>query len=193
MPRPHLIPTFAAAPVDHRSQLDEPLAEDENHQQWEGPTSSPEPEATSPRRRNPFSGLLTPRLDTGETPTETSGPGSAKPAGESSRASAREVAELISGILGLVVVAAAVGIEWSGRRKLRRPTDAQSTAIARPLSRIALRHADASWLHPDLVDVLAVGNAVGDYLTADEPLITRVMVADDGVPHDLHREDTREN
>lgn len=100
-----------------------------------------------------------PRRDRPATRTTTSSGGSAKP-------SVSDTAALVAGLLGLVVVGVAGLVKWRARRKLRRPTDGELDDIAAPLARIALRHADLSWLNADLADALKAGSAVGAYVNA---------------------------
>lgn len=130
-------------------------------------------------------GLLKPGSD--DTPTGIYSPGKSgeeKSGGAGSKPTKQETAELIAGILGLVVLGIALVVDQRGR-KLRKPTHDEYGAIATPIARIVLRHADGEWLHPDLVDVLVAGNAVGGYINSGEPLITHTRAVDDGVPADL--------
>lgn len=147
------------------------------------PTSLPLSPARSLRERL---GMLKP--DHGDTPTGIYSPGKSagdeKSGGAGSKPTKQETAELIAGILGLVVLGIALVVDQRGR-KLRKPTHDEYGAIATPIARIVLRHADGEWLHPDLVDVLVAGNAVGGYINSGEPLITHTRAVDDGVPADL--------
>lgn len=110
-----------------------------------------------------------------------------KPGGVGNKPSPAETAEVIAGILGLVVLTVAFFVDQRGR-KLRKPTSGEYDAISTPIARIVLRHAEGEWLHPDLVDVLVAGNAVGAYVNSGEPLVTYSRVADDGVPANLQED-----
>lgn len=134
---------------------------------------SPSPSSPSPDRSGPApSRPATPAA----TPTATSSAG--KP-------TTKQTAELVAGVVGLLVVGAAAVISWRGTsRQLRRPTDQQMSDFAKPLAEILLRHWDAAVINRDLVDGIAAGAVAGTYL-ADGPLIERRATVDPGVPHDL--------
>lgn len=114
------------------------------------------------------------RPDPDPTPTDTS---------SASRPSAAVTAGLIAAAIGMVTVAAATVVRWRMARTLRQPTKPQRADIAGPLARIALRHADLSWLNKDLADVLEAGNAVGAYLNDGDLLLP--LHPDAGVPDHL--------
>jgi hypothetical protein len=83
----------------------------------------------------------------------------------------------------MVAAAAATVVRWRLQRTLRQPTKTQRGDIAAPLARIALRHADLSWLNKDLADALEAGNAVGAYINDGDLLLP--LHPDAGVPDDL--------
>lgn len=157
-----------------------------------GSGAPPTPPATEAPRR-PLRDLLSRRPADDGTSTATFSrttdrPRDEKTGGAGDGPTKAETAEVIAGILGLLVLGVALVIEQRGR-KLRKPTHAEYGAIATPIASIVLRHADAEWLHPDLVDVLVAGNAIGAYVNSGEPLITRSRVVDDGVPANLQQEE----
>lgn len=129
--------------------------------------SSPSPDRSGPAPSRP----ATPAA----TPTATSSAG--KP-------TTKQTAELVAGVVGLLLVGAASVISWRAGRQLRRPTDKQVDDFARPLADILLRHWDKAVINRDLVDGIAAGAVAGNYL-ADGPLIERRAQVDPGVPHDL--------
>jgi hypothetical protein len=150
------------------------------------PTSPAAPSPTSPDSPPPSPLLL------GRPGREQPKPAATTPSASSSaseqpdlvkRPAVKDAAVVIVGILGLVVGAAALGVRWRGQRELRRPTAQQLEDVAQPLARIAHRHADASWLNLDLLDILAAGNAIGAYIT--EAPLTVQLTPDAGVPADL--------
>jgi hypothetical protein len=90
------------------------------------------------------------------------------------------------GLVGIVVAGAAFLVRMRYRRKLREPTRQQTTDVAGPLGRILLRHADLTWLGPDIADGIKAAAATGAYLN-DGPLLLGDAV-DPGVPDQLQEE-----
>lgn len=132
---------------------------------------------------NLFSPTLAPRSllqDDGDRPTRT---GTSSPGSKPKHA---DVALLVVGCLGLVVLAAAGLVRWRLRAQLRRPTDDHLEDVAGPVARILMRHVDLSKLPADLGDVIAAGTAVGHYVN-DGPLI-EAYYEDPGMPDDLQGE-----
>lgn len=118
-------------------------------------------------------------------PTDTRTPISSGGDNPAPAATLKDLTAALAGVVGLVVAVAAFGVRAraQGQRELRRPTDDQLADIAAPIARIAKRHADVAWLNPDLLDVLAAGNAVGTYVNSGP--LTRPIVPDAGMPADL--------
>jgi hypothetical protein len=113
------------------------------------------------------------------TPTVISSLGDAK------KPDSEQTTRLMIGALGLVVAGAVFLVKLRTKRKLRQPTKSQYRDIAEPLARLALRHADVSWLNPDLVDIIAAGSATGAYLNDGDLL--EGSATDSGVPADLNQ------
>lgn len=109
------------------------------------------------------------------TPTDTSSP--------ASKPTVATTAGLLAAAIGMAAVAAATIVRWRLQRTLRQPTKGQRVDIATPLARIALRHADLSWLNKDLADALEAGNAVGAYINDGDLLLP--LHPDAGVPDNL--------
>lgn len=180
------LPTFAAP-------IQDPTPEE--------PETAPSPpqEAPEPPRRRPLGERLTqsrlhPRPDTpatgnGHTPagpvpaTDASTGTSAYP----SKPTTAETAKLVAGLLALAFSGAALVVQYSRRRRLRKPTRDQYDGMARPLAKIGLRHVDPGVINADLVDLIAFGVAAGDYVS-DGPLTTAGPAIDAGVPTNLQEE-----
>lgn len=164
-----LLPSFTQPTPPTTTSLDPPTATE-----W----TDPEPEGR--RRFLPF-GQSRRRPGGDDTPT-----GSSSPASEPiHKPTPAETAVLVAALLSMLVSGAALAVRWRTRRrlKLRRPSTKQTESVAGPLARLALRHADASWLNADLADLLTAGAATGWYLTDGELLIPDQP--DPGVPEDL--------
>jgi len=142
---------------------------------------SPEPTTMAPPVRGLFGTLRKPRPDRAATPTP-----SLDSIGDAPKITRKETVRLVSGILVILVGAAAMAIAYadkSGQRTLRRPTDDETGNIAAPVASFLVRHLDPSLLNPDLADLLLAGSATVDYLSAG-PLIVGVPV-DPGLPADV--------
>lgn len=106
--------------------------------------------------------------------------------GDVPKASAKETAKLVAGLLGLVVAGVATLVRLRRGVQLRRPTVGELDDVAAPLARIAVRHVPAGMLTNDLADVAAAAAATGAYLSVG-PLIEAVFV-DAGLPDDVQGE-----
>lgn len=173
------IPTFRAPATD-------PLPTDATVT----PPAHPMPVSRETSANRPRLGLLH-RGDRGEPsgPNRTDGTptGTSATAGKPDKApnDPRVVAEILTGLLGLVAGAGAALVTWRSRstRRLREPTADELADVARPAGRILTRHVDSAALTPDLADGVRALAALGRYLTR-EPLITR-RYPDAGIPADL--------
>lgn len=104
-----------------------------------------------------------------------------------SKPTTAETAKLVAGLLALGFSAAAMVVQFTRRRQLRKPTREQYDGMARPLAKIGLRHVEIGALNADLFDVIAFGTAAGDYVS-DGPLTTAGRDTDPGVPANLQEE-----
>lgn len=157
-PPRNLLPTFSQPPPPPATAPPTP-----------DPSTSPETDLTPPPRMGILrrlkasdgggsAGVTSPQgngLDE-DTPTGTSSP--------ASKPTAAQTAALVAAVVGMAAAGAALLVRWRLRAALRQPSKTERADIAAPLARIALRHADLSWLNRDLADLLDTGNAVGAYL-----------------------------
>jgi len=166
--RLNVLPMFRPPPT---RQLDPAIPDSPSQPASDSPQSPPRPYVPP-----------TPKPDHGDTRTPISSGGEAlhKP-------TPGEATALVVGILGLVVAGAAWWVSRRPGRRLREPTKTQSNDIAAPIARIALRHADLSWLGDDVADALKAAAATGAYLNSG-PLIITDGADSSGVPDNLQED-----
>jgi hypothetical protein len=164
-----LLPRFAPAPSPP----------DDDPAPATSPTPGPQPGPASPSPNSPSPDRSGPAQSRPATPAAT--PTATSSAG---KPTTKQTAELVAGVVGLLVVGAAAVISWRAGRQLRRPSDKQVDDFARPVAEILLRRWESAVINRDLIDVIAAGAVAGNYL-ADGPLIEHRDRVDPGVPHDL--------
>jgi hypothetical protein len=94
-------------------------------------------------------------------------------------------------LVGVALLFVDLGLKWSRKRKLRRPTKDQLRAFAEPVGRLLSRHVDMALFGPDLLDLTEAGASVGEYLN-DGPVTDRLMpgLVQVGMEHDEESEVT---
>lgn len=109
--------------------------------------------------------IPTDNSSTGEEGPRVRGRGPVKP---------EQVTGAVAGLVGVALLFVDLGLKWSRKRKLRKPTKDQLRAFAEPVGRLLSRHVDMSLFGPDLLDLTESGAAVGEYLN-DGPVTDRLM------------------
>ncbi len=92
--------------------------------------------------------------------------------------------EAAAAVAGLLVLAGVVAVKfrYRGERKLRKPTERQESAVARPLANIAMRRAGLGKWGKDILEGAAALFAVGDYLN-DGPLTYPITAETGEIPN----------
>lgn len=90
-------------------------------------------------------------------------------------------------IVGVLVVTASWMARSRFRRSVRKPTDSQREAVAKPLAEILGRHLDIGRVAPDIVNLAEISIGVNDYVS-DGPILQGPRI-DVGVPEDLQEKE----
>lgn len=123
----------------------------------------------------------------GEDPTATSGTRTEKPVRERVAIDPETALKAGLAIVGVLVVTASWMARSRFKRSVRKPTDSQREAVAKPLAEILGRHLDIGRVAPDIVNLAEISIGVNDYVS-DGPILQGPRI-DVGVPEDLQEKE----